>query len=52
MKMGEWSAGVMEKWGPVFFISLQDVVYRGLSPILQYSNIPLILADQNLVVVE
>ena len=32
--------GVMEKWGPVFFISLQDLGCRSPSPILQNSIDP------------
>ena len=43
--------GVMEKWGLVFLVSVQDFFYRSLSPSLRHSNTPLIPVNQNLVAV-
>jgi hypothetical protein len=49
--MGEWSFEVMEKCGLAFLVSVQDSAFRSLSPLLQHSNTPVILVDQNLIVI-
>jgi len=43
--------GIMQKWGLVFLISVQDSFSRTLSPVLHYSNTPVILADESLVII-
>ena len=55
MKMEYWSTGEMEEWiTSIFQFTLKCILYEteANTPILQYSNTPLLLADQNLVVVE
>jgi hypothetical protein len=51
MRMGEWSSEVMEKWGLVFLVLAQDSPCRSLSPLLQCSNTPVILVNQDLIVI-
>jgi hypothetical protein len=51
MRMGEWSSEVMEKWGLAFSVLAQDSPCRSLSPLLQCPNTPVILVDQNPIVI-